>query len=140
MEAVKQWVYKPYLLNGEPVEVDTTITVNYALDNSAQSQHDNANHETFNVGGPVHPPVLLSAPDPQYTEAARNAKLSGNVIVAMLVDQNGQTQNVHVVQGLGNGLDDKAVEAVQQYKFKPATLNGEPVPVNLRVEVNFRVY
>ena len=58
----------------------------------------------------------------------------------MLVDQNGQTQNVRVVQGLGNGLDDKAVEAVQQYRFKPATLNGEPVPVNLRVEVNFRVY
>ena len=58
----------------------------------------------------------------------------------MLVDQNGQTQTVRVVQGLGNDLDEKAVEAVQQYKFKPATRDGEPVPVNLKVEVNFRIY
>lgn len=140
VEAVRQWVYKPYLLNGVPTEVETTITVNYALGNSPQPPSENTNENFYRVGGPVHAPVLLYAPDPQYTESARKAKLSGNVIVAMLVDQNGQTQNVRVVQGLGNGLDEKAVEAVQQYKFKPATLNGEPVPVNLKVEVNFRIY
>jgi TonB family protein len=154
MEAVKQWVYKPFLLNGEPVEVDTTITVNYSL----ASQHppapppppDSTNEtayqvagpdgEVYNVGGSVRPPVLTYAPDPNYTEAARKAKLSGNVIVSLIVDQNGEPQNVRVERGLGNGLDQKAVETVEQYRFKPATRNGEPVPANLKVEVNFQIF
>lgn len=146
IEAVKQWVYKPYLLNGEPVEVDTTITVNYSLDNPPQfvsrlqSAADNTNEDAYQIGGSVHPPVLVSAPDPEYTEAARKAKLSGNVIVGLTVDAAGEPQNVRVAQGLGNDLDEKAVEAVQQYRFKPATMNGEPVPVNLKVEVNFRIF
>lgn len=159
MEAVRQWVYKPYLLNGEPTEVDTTITVNYALDGSAGQQPPSpppspsagitnedayqihgADGQVYNVGGSVHAPVLTYAPHPQYTEAARKAKLSGNVIVALLVDPAGEPQNVRVVRGLGNELDEKAVEAVQRYKFKPATRNGEPVPANLKVEVNFQIF
>lgn len=156
IEAVKQWVYKPFLLNGEPQEVDTTITVNYSLGNSAQPGSDpqpQANNSSedayqvagsdggvYKVGGSVRPPVLLSSVDPQYSEAARKAKLSGNVIVALVVDQNGQPQNVRVLRGLGNDLDEKAVEAVQQYRFKPATRNDEPVPVDLKVAVNFQIF
>jgi protein TonB len=45
-----------------------------------------------------------------------------------------------VVRHLGMGLDEKAVEAVKQYKFKPATLQGKPVPVEVNIEVNFRIY
>lgn len=146
IEAVEQWVYKPYLLNGEPQEVDTTITVNYSLANSAQSGSDpqpqagNTREEPYNVGGSVRPPVLVHDANPEYSEAAKKAKLSGNVLVALVVDSDGQPQNVHVAQGLNNELDEKAVEAVQQYRFKPATRDGEPVPVNLKVEVNFRIF
>jgi TonB family protein len=155
IEAVKQWVYKPYLLNGDPKEVETTITVNFSLDNTPQAMNDataqNPPSQTdeyalakepdvYKVGGSVHPPVLISAPDPEYTEAARQAKLSGNVIVGLVVDSSGEPQNVRVVRGLGNELDEKAVEAVQQYKFKPATQDGEPVSADLKVEVNFRIF
>jgi TonB family protein len=155
IEAVKQWVYKPYLLNGDPKEVETTITVNFALDNTPQAMNDATAQnppsrtdeyalakepDVYKVGGSVHPPVLISAPDPEYTEAARQAKLSGNVIVGLVVDSSGEPQNVRVVRGLGNELDEKAVEAVQQYKFKPATKDGEPVSADLKVEVNFRIF
>jgi TonB family protein len=150
MDAVKQWVYKPYLLNGEPVSVQTTITINYSLGQQQipppppQAGNTSEAGESFagvyNVGGSVRPPVLTYAADPEYTEAARKAKLSGNVIVALIVDSAGEPQNVRVARGLGNELDEKAVEAVQQYRFKPATRNGEPVPANLNVEVNFQIF
>jgi TonB family protein len=157
MDAVKQWTYQPYLLNGNPVAVETTITVNFSLGNGAGQQPPSpppppqADNEdahplggsdgvAYNVGGSVRPPVVLFAPDPEYSEAARKAKLSGNVIVSLIVDSAGEPQNVRVARGLGNVLDEKAVEAVQQYRFNPATQNGEPVPANLKVQVNFQIF
>jgi TonB family protein len=146
LEAVKQWVYKPYLLNGEPTEVETTITVNYSLaahdqpGSNPRPQADNTSQEVLRIGGSVLPPVVTYSPQPQYPESARKAKLSGNVVVALIVDQDGIPRNVQVARGMGNEFDEKAVEAVQQYRFKPATQNGEPVPVNLKVEVNFQMF
>lgn len=146
LEAVRQWVYKPYLLNGEPTAVETTITVNYSLANHAQPesnpqpQPDNTSHQALRIGGSVHPPVLIHDQQPHYPESLRQAKLSGDVIVSLLVDQEGIPRNVQVVQGMGNEFDEKAVEAVEQYRFRPATQNGEPVPVNLKVEVNFQYF
>ena len=152
---MRQWVYKPYLLNGQPTPVDTTITVNFSLNgaqpsappapqadntNAAASQSAASDTGAYSVGGSVRPPVLTSEVDPQYTEAARKAKLSGNVIVGLTVDAAGKPQNVHITRGLGNDLDEKAVEAVQQYRFKPATKDGEPVAVALNVEVNFKIF
>lgn len=152
VEAVKQWVYKPFLLNGEPVAVDTTITVNYSLDNSphgsnsaderssgpAPSSADNLAADVRNVGGSVRPPVLLFGPDPKYSPQARTAKFSGKVVVGLTVDRDGIARDVHVVRGVGMGLDENAVAAVQKYRFKPATQNGEPVATRLSVEVDFR--
>jgi TonB family protein len=152
MDAVRQWVYQPYLLNGDPVEVDTTITVNYTPDQQnnppappppppgSTGEPGGSFAGVYNIGGAVQPPVPVYTPDPQYTEAARKAKLSGNVVVSLIVDSSGQPQNVHVARGLGNELDEKAIEAVQQYRFKPATKDGEPVAAYLMVEVNFRIF
>ena len=64
----------------------------------------------------------------------------GIVLVTLVVDANGNPQNVHLVRGVGMGLDEKALEAVRQYKFKPARYNGKPVPVQLNVEVNFQIF
>jgi TonB family protein len=148
-DAVRQWVYKPYLLNDEPVEVDTTITVNYSLAQQgpppppppgSMSEPGGSFAGVYNVGGSVHPPVPIYTPDPKYTEAARKAKLSGNVILSLIVDSAGEPQNVQVARGLGNELDEKAVEAVQQYRFKPATKDGEPVSAFLNVMVNFQIF
>jgi protein TonB len=61
-------------------------------------------------------------------------------MVSIIVDKNGIPQNVHVTRGVGLGLDEKAVDAVKQYKFKPATENGKPVAVYLNVEVNFEIF
>lgn len=92
------------------------------------------------IGGGVSAPVLVYSVEPEFSEEARKAKFAGNVLVNLYVDQNGNPTHVHVIRGVGMGLDEKAVEAVRQYKFKPAMENGKPVLVELNVEVNFQIF
>jgi protein TonB len=92
------------------------------------------------IGGGVSAPILTYQVEPEFSEEARKAKAAGNVLVNLIVDQNGRPQNVHVLRGVGMGLDEKAVEAVKQYKFTPAKENGKPVAVELNVEVNFQIF
>jgi TonB family protein len=94
----------------------------------------------YHVGGGVSAPQLVFAPDPEFSDEARRAKYQGVCVVSLIVDAQGSPQRVQVVRHLGMGLDEKAVEAVRQYKFKPATLQGKPVPVEVNIEVNFRIY
>jgi len=94
----------------------------------------------YHVGGGVSAPQLVFAPDPEFSDEARRAKYQGVCVVSLIVDAQGNPQRVQVVRHLGMGLDEKAVEAVRQYKFKPATLQGKPVPVEVNIEVNFRIY
>jgi periplasmic protein TonB len=91
------------------------------------------------IGGGVSEPVPINAPEPEFSEEARRARFMGTVTVGLIVGTDGRPQNVHIVRGVGYGLDDKAKEAVQQYLFKPAMENGKPVPVELDVEVHFQI-
>ena len=92
------------------------------------------------IGGGVSAPVALYTPEPEFSEEARKAKVAGNVVVYLQVDTNGRPVNVRVLRGIGMGLDEKAIEAVRQYKFKPAMENGHPVRVEMNVEVNFQIF
>ena len=83
---------------------------------------------------------MIFSVEPEFSEEARKAKVAGNVLVNLYVDQQGRPSHVHVIRGVGMGLDEKAVEAVKQYKFKPAMENGKPVLVELNVEVNFQIF
>jgi TonB family protein len=94
----------------------------------------------FHVGGGVSAPKVLYAPDPDYSEEARKAKYQGTVILWLVVDQNGRPQQIKVSRSLGMGLDQKAIEAVRNWKFEPAMKDSRPVPVQINVEVNFRLY
>ena len=94
----------------------------------------------YQVGGSVRPPIVTYQVDPEFSEEARKAKFSGNVVVSLIVGADGEPRNVHVLRGVGMGLDEKAVAAVQQYRFKPATRNGKPVAVYLNVDVNFEIF
>ncbi len=91
------------------------------------------------VGGDVKPPEKLVAPSPQYTEIARKARIQGVVIVEAIIDKEGSVTNVKILKGLPMGLDSAAADAVQKWKFKPATLNGKPVAVIYNLTVNFRL-
>lgn len=94
----------------------------------------------MHVGGSVHAPIALVTPDPEFSEEARKAKFSGNVEVYLIVDEHGNPTHVRVARDVGMGLGEKAVEAVRQYKFKPAMQNGKPVKVDMYVDVEFRIF
>jgi TonB family protein len=94
----------------------------------------------YHVGNGVSPPQAVYAPAPKYTDEARRAKYGGIAVVSLVVDAEGHPQNVQIIRHLKMGLDEAAVEAVKQYKFKPGTVEGKPVPVEVDMEVNFRIY
>ena len=91
-------------------------------------------------GGGVSAPQLIYSVDPEFSDEARRAKYQGVCVVELIVDAQGNVQSPRVVRPLGMGLDEKALEAVRQYKFKPSTYQGHNVPVKVNVEVNFRIY
>ena len=103
------------------------------------SNHVADPQQIYHVGGDVSAPTLVFAPDPQYSEKARQAKYQGVCVVSLIVDEQGNPMRVQVVRHLGMGLDQKAVEAVKNYRFKPAIRFGKPVPVAVNIEVNFRI-
>lgn len=84
-------------------------------------------------------PVLLYKVEPEFSEEARKAKLQGTVMLYGEVDASGRLSNVRVTRGLGLGLDEKAVEAVKQWRFRPAYRDGKPVVEAAAIEVNFRL-
>lgn len=93
----------------------------------------------FKIGGGVTAPVPISKPEPEYSEEARKAKWQGSVILSLVVDDKGMPQDIKVLRKLGMGLDEKAVEAVMKWRFKPGMKDGKPVPVQATIEVTFRL-
>ncbi|MGD1062061.1 MAG: energy transducer TonB, partial [Terracidiphilus sp.] len=101
----------------------------------------NAGGGVYAVGGRISAPVPIYQPEAEFSDEARRAKYQGVCVIALIVDAQGNPQNVHVIRTLGMGLDEKAMEAVRKYKFKPAMKDGKtPVPTMITVEVDFHLY
>jgi TonB family protein len=105
---------------------------------------DNSNPAPANGRGPVPRPNTIAATvikrvEPEYTSEARTAKLDGTLTVYVDIETSGKPSNVQVIQGLGMGLDEKAIEAVKQWEFQPAMSAGMPVKSAQGVELSFRL-
>ena len=85
-------------------------------------------------------PEVIYSPEPSFSDEARKAKAQGVVVLLVIVGKDGRTYGVRVGQSLGMGLDEKAIEAVGHWRFRPATLNGQPVATQIAVEVDFHLY
>ena len=93
----------------------------------------------FRIGGGVSSPRVLLRVEPEYSEEARKAKYQGTVLLAIEVWEDGLAHNVRVLRSLGLGLDEKAIEAIQKWKFSPGRKEGKPVRVAAQVQVSFRL-
>jgi TonB family protein len=94
---------------------------------------------TYKIGNGVSAPRLLFKVEPQYSEEAISAKFQGTVLLYVEVDEQGLPRNIRVIRPLGLGLDEKAIEAVEKWKFSPGKKDGKPVAVQAQIEVNFRL-
>ena len=95
---------------------------------------------TYRVGGGVSAPRAIYDPDPDYSEEARKAKYQGTVLLWLIVGADGKPRDIRVQRSVGMGLDEKAIEAVEQWKFEPAMKDGRPVAVQVNIEVSFHLY
>ncbi len=96
--------------------------------------------EYLPIGNGVSPGRPVATPDPQYSEAARQAKIKGTVVLAAAVNAAGIVEQVRVVHSLEPSLDASAADAVKRWRFTPATKAGKPVPVQFEVTVGFNMY
>jgi len=104
----------------------------------ADRVHTSAEGSIRGNGGPTKPRVIY-APEPEFSEQARKAGVQGTILLTVTVDADGDVADVKVVKGLGSGLDEKAIEAVRKWKFKPGTEDGTPVRSEVAVEVSFHL-
>jgi len=94
----------------------------------------------MSVGGGVSAPQLIHSVEPEFTEDARRANYQGSVSIKLIVDLQGNPQDVRLASHLGMGLEEKAIEAVKQYKFKAAMYQGHPVSVQILIDVDFHLH
>lgn len=154
VDAVRNWQFAPYTRNGTPIAVMQRITLDFdhkhkeirleplppATLISTATRPWLSGAGVYRVGGGVTAPKAIYSPSPAYDDKARKAKYQGVCILALIVGVDGRARDIKVARALGKGLDEKAIEAVRQWKFEPATKDGSPVAVAINVEVNFRLY
>jgi TonB family protein len=115
--------------------IDLPVTT---LAANASPAQDAGASDVLQVGKDVTPPTLISKVEPQYTDQARAAKYQGTVLLSTVIGLDGRATNFKVIKSLGMGLDENAIQAVQQWRFRPGMKAGLPVKVQAQIEVNFR--
>jgi TonB family protein len=131
-DAVRSWRFRPAQSNGGARAADGVFTLVCNLAPPAVTA-------PARVGGGVSPPSVISQANPDYSEAAMRAKQEGDVQLELTVDADGFATNIRVIRPLGLDLDERAIEALAQWRFNPAVSDGTPVPVVSMVQMVFRL-
>jgi TonB family protein len=103
-----------------------------------EEQNTTANH-IVHVGGDVTAPKAIYSPEPEFSEAARKAGYQGTCLLSLIVGADGRPRDIRVVRKLGMQLDEKAIQALSEWKFEPAQKGGKPVAVAMQVEFSFHL-
>ena len=140
------------ILVSEPSHAHPLPAGGNAFDPQAVSHEPNPDASgKYHPGDGVSTPKLLFAPDPDFTDEARHKRVQGVTVISLTVDISGNPQDVRVTRSMAEdvkekykhaatSLDQKAVEAVEHYRFQPGRFEGKPVPVVIPVSVTFRIY
>jgi TonB family protein len=131
--AMREWRFQPSVAGGDGKPVVAPCTLSFALGKMP------APESPVRIGGNISPPRVNTKVEPNYSEEARHARLAGTVILLVVVDLDGEPKDLKVIRSLGLGLDEKAIEAVSQWKFQPGMKEGMAVAVQATIQVNFRL-
>jgi TonB family protein len=134
MDAVKQWIYEPMIIDGEPRGVIFTVTCTFKLDDKQADKAD----APVPARGDIKPPKLIKKVEPLYPEAARKAEIEGVVILEATTDEYGRVTKTKVLRSIPE-LDQAAMDAVKQWVYEPFIKDGKPVGMIFTVTVMFRL-
>jgi TonB family protein len=138
LDAVKNWVYKPYLLNGSPVEVKTTINIIFTLGDKAPTPPAQNNTEKTDKDRQDEiQNNLITRVDPVYPALAKKDKIDGIVLLSLVIGKDGVPKDIKIEKSMRGDYDRSAIEAVRQYRWKPY---DNPVEVELKMEIQFKRY
>jgi TonB family protein len=126
IDAVKQWVYEPMIIDGEPKGIVFTVTCTFKLD------------EPVRAVGDIKPPKLIKKVDAIYPEAAKKAGIEGTVILEVTTDIYGRVKNARILRSVPE-LDQAAIDAVKQWVYEPALIDGKPKGIIFTVTVAFHL-
>lgn len=130
--AAELLLFVPTIIEAQPARLHGAAS----LAGLAVSPQDGTVYETADV---TTPPKGTYMPDPEYSEKGRKKKISGTILLAMVVLADGTVREVTVTKSLEPSLDQQAIQAVKTWKFQPATKDGKPVAVHVKAEVSFRI-
>lgn len=135
VDAVLQWTYQPFLKNGKPMVVQTTVTVHYEI---AKEAPPSVTDSPVRIAAGMMAGHIVQKANPVYPPEARAAHVEGTVVMHAIIGKDGTIRNLTVESG-PEMLRDSAVEAVRQWTYQPYLLNGEPVEVNTAIAVNYKM-
>ena len=135
LDAVKQWVYEPMIINGKPMPVVFTVTVRFTLDKEKKGVKGGV-EGGVKAAGDAEAPKLIKRVDPVYPEEARKQGIEGDIIIEATIDVNGKVKDAKVLRGVA-ALDQAAVDAVKQWVYEPKLVDGKPTAVKFTVTVRF---
>lgn len=143
LDAMKKAHFEPGTVSGKPVPVRIDVSLHFF------GREDTATLKVLQrkYSGPMIAakpydvsPKLIHSVEAESSDEARREGKSGVVVISLVVSEDGMPTQVHVVRGVGMGLDEQAVAAVNQYRFKPAMKDGQPVAAQISVMVSFKFY
>jgi len=149
--AVKTSTFLPGKLNGVPVPVEVCLDASFSpfrppstvMMDCDQGGFGSAafspNNDPFGLPPGARHPVVIHSVEAEFSDEARRERIEGVVLVTTIVDEQGMPTQIHVVRSAGHGLDENAVAAVSQYRFRPATLDGKPIATRITIEISFRL-
>jgi len=155
-DAISQWRYTACTIAGSPVDARVYVIINsdrgdvstsVELDPAYPTQPQEPVEKQISKGelfrahaDGVESPRAIYEPDPEYPELARKAKFQGSVALSVIVGADGTVKDVWVTKEGGLGLDQKSVETIRRWKFRPGTKDGLPVAVLVSIETSFRLF
>jgi len=131
--------YGHFLRKMGQTEEAREIAASVATVPGATKAEKTAGATVYRIGGPVSAPAVLSKVEPEYTDEARAAQLDGTVRLMVEIGPDGVARNFNVTQSLGLGLDENAMDAISQWRFRPGMKDGQFVAVAATIEVNFHL-
>lgn len=129
--ALQQWIFEPARKDGKPVRTAETMAVTFRLPQSSTGD------PTYEAGPDVSAPRVIKKVEPEYTEETRKAGVRGTVILSAAISLEGRPEEIVVVQSLHPDLDNNAIAAFRQWEFEPGRKDGQPVRVQVTVQMNF---